>query len=348
MVKRVMLCLLTTALACMTLSVGLGCSDSTTQRSADPSEPIKIGVSFGVGDAARWPTEQGYMEDRAKELGADIEVRLNKTDEPKTQTQDCIEMIDSGINVLILTPRDTSAVKDIVDYAKEKNVPVVNYARVITNEKVDLFVGYDSGRIGQAMGQYLAELVYEGDYIILRGDPADNNAQLLYDGAMRYIEPIKDKINIILDAPVPGWSADEAKKMVLEAVTANGGTVDAIFAPNDKIAGACRAALDELGVTTPVVITGMDAELDAAKRIVAGTQGATIYMDLKELATSAVDQACNLATGKPAQANTNFDNGTEGGIEASLITGKLVTKENVDKLLIDTGYYTSEQIYGNQ
>ncbi|MEG0505373.1 MAG: substrate-binding domain-containing protein, partial [Raoultibacter sp.] len=333
------------ALACMTFTTSLGCSDQATQVSTD--EPLKIGVSLGVGEAARWPTEQAHMEARAKELGAEIEVRLNKTDEPKTQTQDCIEMIDSGIDVLVLTPRDTGNVKEILDYANSKNVPILNYARAITNEEVDLLVGYDSNRIGQTMGLYLAELVYKGDYIILRGDPADNNAQLQYDGAMRYIDPIKENINIILDAPVPGWSMDEAKKLVLEAVSANNGKVDAIFAPNDKIAGACREALDELGVTTPVVITGMDAELDAVKRVVAGTQSVTVYLDLRELATMAIDQACSLAKGEPVQSNTNFDNGSEKGIEATLITGKLVTKENIDKILIDTNYYTAEEVYGS-
>lgn len=306
----------------------------------------KIGVSFGVGAATRWENEKDYMETRAKEAGAQIEVRLNKTDEPKTQLEDCKELIDSGIDVLILTPRDVSNVGEILDYAKAKNVPVISYARVVLGQKVDLFVGYDSVRIGQTMGQYLSELVYEGDYIILRGDPGDNNGTLLYDGVMRGLEAVKPGINVILDAPVPGWSADEAKKLVLDAVAANGNRVDAILAPNDKIAGACVEALSELGVSAPVVITGMDAELDAAKRIVAGTQSMTIYMDLKELANTTIDQACNMARGEKVEVNTGFDNQSGTLIDANLITGQLVTKENLDKILIDSGYFTREQVYG--
>jgi len=30
-----------------------------------------------------------------------------------------------------------------------------------------------------------------------------------------------------------------------------------------------------------------------------------------------------------------------------LITGEMVTKENIDKILIESGYYTKEQVYGN-
>ena len=82
--------------------------------SSEPQKP-KLGVSFGVGGATRWVKEKQFMEDRAKELGADITVRFNTTDTPKTWREDCFELIDSGINVLIMIPRDLRQVDDIVD-----------------------------------------------------------------------------------------------------------------------------------------------------------------------------------------------------------------------------------------
>ena len=172
----------------------VGCNLSTTNKT------VKIGVSFGVGAASRWQSEKVYMEEKAKELGAEIEVRLNTTDTPKTQQEDCFELIDSGIDVLIITPRDVRKVKEIVDYAKEKNVKVISYARVVIGEQIDLYVGYDSNKMGQSMGQYITEKVYKGNYIILKGDENDFNTSLLYTGAMKYIDPIKNDINILLDA----------------------------------------------------------------------------------------------------------------------------------------------------
>lgn len=311
------------------------------------NKTAKIGVSFGAGPAVRWDHEKEYMEAHAKEIGADIEIRLNRTDEPKTQTEDCIEMIDSGIDVLILMPRKVDQMSEILAYAKKKNVPVISYARAILGEKVDLYVGYDSNRIGQKMGQYLSELVYEGDYILLEGDPGDNNALMLYEGAMRYIDPIKDSIHIILEEAVVGWSADEAKRLVTEAITNNGNHVDAILAPNDTIAGACAEVVAELGLKNHVVITGMDADLAAAQRIVAGTQDMTVYMDLKELANIAVDEAYHMATGQTVNVNAAFDNKSGSTIDANLITGQMVTKENLDRLLIDSGYFTKEEVYGS-
>lgn len=318
-----------------------GCSQSKNK------EDIKIGVSFGVGEAIRWENEAKYMSEEAEALGIQLEVRLNKTDKPKTQLEDCKEMIDNGIDVLILTPRDASKTSEILAYAKEHEVKVISYARVVLNDSVDLFVGYDSDKIGRTMGQYLTEMVYQGNYIILRGDEKDNNANLLYNGSMRYINEIADNINIILDAPVPGWSVDEAKNLVRQALADNDNQVDAILAPNDKIADGCIQVLDELGITNPVVITGMDAELTAAKHILDGKQSMTIYMDLRELAKTAVTEAYHMAIGETVNVNGEFDNNSEKPINANLINGKIVTDKNLEEVLVDSGYISKDDLYGN-
>ena len=86
-----------------------------------------------------------------------------------------------------------------------------------------------------------------------------------------------------------------------------------------------------------MVITGMDAELSAVKRLVAGTQDMTVYMDLKNLAETTVDQAYAMAKNEKITANTEIDIDDQKKIKAYLITGEMVTKENIDKVLIETG-----------
>lgn len=299
----------------------------------EQNKQVKIGVSFGVGPAARWPLELQYMEEKAKKLGVEIETRLNKGDTEKTQEQDCIELIDSGIDVLIYTPRNIYDTKGVIDYAREKGVKVISYARLVWEEKIDLFVGYDTNLIGKEMGKYATEKVYQGDYIILKGDKNDFNTQAVYDGMMTYVNQNKDSINIILDDYVSGWDAAIAKEMVKKAVQQNQNDVDAILAPNDKLAGAARQALVELGIQKEVLITGMDAELEALQRIACGTQSSTIYMDLKSLAYEVVGSAVTLIKDEKIEANTELNNGAKKDVKAYLINGEIVTKENLaDKL----------------
>lgn len=70
-------------------------------------------------------------------------------------------------------------------------------------------------------------------------------------------------------------------------------------------------------------------------------------MDLKNMASAAVDQAVALAKGEKVTANSEITNDKGEKIQVYLITGEMVTKENIDKVLIESGYYTKEQIYGN-
>ena len=117
---RKIVCLIS-AVIILILAVGCG---------SEPHKP-KLGVCFGVGGATRWVKEKQFMEERAKELGADFMIRFNTNDTPKSWREDCFELIDSGIDVLIMIPRDLRQVDDIVDYAKKKNVKVISYGRAI-------------------------------------------------------------------------------------------------------------------------------------------------------------------------------------------------------------------------
>ena len=146
---------------------------------------------------------------------------------------------------------------------------------------------------------------------------------------------------MILDEYVNGWSVDLAKRMLIDAIIKNDCKIDAVFAHNDIFAGAA-AEVKELGIKNPVIITGMDAETPALKRLLEGTQDATVYMDLKSMAYTAVNEAYNMATKKKPNVNES-----KFKIDAFLINGKLITRENIDRVLIAPGHFTHEQIYGN-
>lgn len=69
---------------------------------------------------------------------------------------------------------------------------------------------------------------------------------------------------------------------------------------------------------------------------------------MKELANTATDEAYHMAMGEKVNVNTKFDNDYEDGVDANLITGKLITAKNIDKILIEGGYFTKEEIYGTE
>lgn len=308
----------------------------------------KLGISFSVGPALRWQKESAFMQERAKALGLEVDMRFDTSGDPDKQIADCLELIDNGASVLIIMPRNVRQMGEVLTYAAQKDVKVISYARAIMDNKVELFVGYDCYKIGQSLGKHLTEKVYKGDVIVLKGDAADFNTPMLYYGAMQYIRPLVGEggLRIILDEYVAKWSPGEAKQMVKKAVAANKNHVDAILAPNDKLAEAAAEALQELKITKTVVITGMDAELSALKRLVNGTQDVTVHLDLKDMAYAAVDEANNIIKSRELSVNSVLDNEKAEKIKAYLVNGKIVTRENIDKVLIEPGYYSREEIYG--
>jgi D-xylose transport system substrate-binding protein len=94
-----------------------------------------------------------------------------------------------------------------------------------------------------------------------------------------------------------------------------------------------------------VPITGQDAELSGAIRIVQGTQSMTIFKDTRELGKRAVQMAVDLANGKKVDTQGRVVNNGKRDVPSVLLTPYIVTKENLDERLISSGYLTKEKVY---
>ena len=117
--------------------------------------------------------------------------------------------------------------------------------------------------------------------------------------------------------------------------------IDAILAPNDATAGASIEALKAQGLAGKVPVTGQDAELSAVQRIVQGTQAMTVFKDTRQLARVAIDAAIRLANQEALEIND-----TVVSVSSILLTPITIDKTNIDPVLIDSGYYTKEEVYG--
>jgi len=94
-----------------------------------------------------------------------------------------------------------------------------------------------------------------------------------------------------------------------------------------------------------VPITGQDAELSGAIRIVQGTQSMTIFKDTRELGKRAVQMALDLAGGKAIDTQGRVVNNGKRDVPSVLLTPFIVTKENLDERLISSGYLTKDKVY---
>ena len=92
-------------------------------------------------------------------------------------------------------------------------------------------------------------------------------------------------------------------------------------------------------------VTGQDAEVPSVKSIIADEQFATIFKDTRDLAKTAVEMASSVLECEEPTVNdtTSYDNGVKV-VPTNLLDPVVVYKDNYQKVLIDSGYYTQADL----
>ncbi len=330
------------------ISMGLAAAVGAVVLSAAPARAagVKVGLSLPTQREERWVKDGETMKAAAKAAGIDLRVQVTDNDAAK-QVAQCENLISQGVKVLILAPHDASSASVIVDKATKAGIKVISYDRLVTDSTADyVYLSFDNVKVGELQGEFITKKVPKGTYVVLAGSPTDNNAKLFREGAMKFIKPLADKgdIKIAMDQFVKDWQPSEAQKLCEQALTANQNRIDAVLAPNDGTAGGCIQALAAQGLAGKVPITGQDAELAGAIRIVRGTQSITIFKDTRLLGKKAIEMAAQLAAGQPVATNAAVNNGKKD-VPSVLLTPYVVDKQNLDKLLIDSGYLVKSAVY---
>ncbi len=330
-----------------TLCVTLGLVAATLWAGPAQAADVKVGLSLPTQREERWVKDKQVMEAEAKKNGIDLRVQVTDNDASK-QVAQCENLISQGVKVLILAPHDASSAAVIVSKAAKAGIAVISYDRLVTNSPLDYhYLSFDNLKVGELQGEYITKVAPKGNYIVLAGSPTDNNAKLFREGAMKYLKPLADKgdIKIVMDQFVKDWQPSEAQKLCEQALTANKNKIDAVLAPNDGTAGGCIQALAAQGLAGKIPITGQDAELSGAIRIIHGTQSITIFKDTRELGKMAIQMARDLAAGKAIDTQGRTVNNGKKDVPSVLLTPVVVTRENLDQLLISSGYLSHEQVY---
>lgn len=309
--------------------------------------PVRIGFSMDTLKEERWQRDKRLVEERAKEVGAVLDVQVANGDDA-VQTKQADNMLTKGVDVLIVAPHNGEIAASIVEAAHRKGVPVIAYDRLIRNSDVDLYISHQVERMGEMQADYALKHVPKGNYVLIGGSPSDYNALLLRKGQMNVLKPAIDRgdIKIISEQFAREWKAEEALRITEDALTRTGKKIHAVVASNDGTAGGAISALEAAGLAGKVLVTGQDAQKDAVQRIVKGTQTMTIYKSIQPLANGAVDAAIKLARKEPVDAPDKINNGKKD-VPAILLQPIVVDKSNVDSTIIKDGYHTRADIYGH-
>jgi len=312
---------------------------------AKTEKKLKIGASLPTQREEHWVRDAQKMKETAKKQNAELLLQVCDNDASRQMSQ-CENLLVEGIDILILAPHDATSASSIVEKAHQAGIKVISYDRLVLDADVDLYVSVDNLEVGRLQGKYLTERVPKGNYIVFGGAPTDNCAKLFKQGAMEIIQPLAKRgdIKIVMDQWITDWQPTMAMNLTENALTNNDNKIDAVLAPNDNTAGGIIQALSRVGLAGKIPVTGQDSELSAARRIVEGTQSMTIFKNSEKIAEETVLTAIKMAKGKKIDITTKVNN-KKMDVPAILFTPAVVDKNNIDAVLIDSGFLKRSDVY---
>jgi len=310
---------------------------------------VKIGFLIPASVGYRWPIDQKYVEKAASEAGIEVITRSAENDE-NLQLKQAKELLEMGVDVLIVVAANANTAAAIVRDAHEYNVPVIGYDRLIKNSDLDYLVTFEGAMIGNLMVDYAISKKPEGNYVMLWGDAGDVNALLIKDAQEATLKPFIDngKINIVYKTFVEDWSSANAYHIMQNVLAFSTKKIDAVITSYDGLAMGALKALEEVGYSGDVILTGQDAELESVKAVRDGRMSMTVYKSISTVASASVELAVKLARNeKVTNINSTINNGRKD-VPVLYLKPVAVTKSNIRETVIADKYYTEQQVFGDK
>ena len=324
----------------------------------------KVGVSMPTKDLQRWNQDGANMQAELEAAGYEVDLQYAGNDESQQLAQ--IEnMISGEVDVLVIAAIEASSLGEALDMAKAANIPVIAYDSLLMNsDAVSYYATFDNYKVGVTQGQYIVDTLdldnAEGPFNleITAGDPGDNNAPFFYNGAMDTLKPYIESGKLVVqsgqtafeEVGTPKWATETAQSRAENILSTHyakgsGNNVDVWLCSNDSTAlGVTNALAANYDGEYPI-ITGQDCDIANTKNMIAGKQSMSVFKDTRTLASQVVKMVGQILNGEEVEVNdtTTYDNGT-GVIPSFLCEPVFADANNYKELLIDSGYYTEDQL----
>jgi putative multiple sugar transport system substrate-binding protein len=369
--KRSVLALVASA----ALALGLvACAPATDGGSE--GEGGLVGIAMPTRSSERWIQDGDALKAQFEEAGFEVDLQYAEDDIP-TQVSQIENMVTKGAVALVVAAIDGTTLTNVLEEAASQDVVVIAYDRLLREtDAVSYYATFDNFKVGQQQawsvlnGLGLTELdgtpiadAPEGPFNIelFAGSLDDNNAFFFFEGAESVLNPLiedgtlvvksgQTDINAVATLRWDGETAQSRMEDILASQYSDGTKVDAVLSPYDGISRGIISALTDAGYVVGEdfpIISGQDAELDSVKAIIAGEQYATIFKDTRELAAKAAEMTIAALSGEEPEINDTetYDNGVKI-VPSYLLEPYIVVADNIQEQLVDSGYWTEEEING--
>ncbi len=222
------------------------------------SQPKKFVIGVSQCSEDIWRDKLNAELKTGEYLNDSIVVKLaSSNDDNVLQNKQVNQFVDEGVDLLIISPNQLSAISKAVERAYDKGIPVILYDRKTNSDKYTAFIGCDNYAIGKAMGNYIArQLQGKGRIVEIRGLEGSSPAMERHRGFMDAVKPYPG-IEVI--ASEGGNWKEESGIQAMKRILQKTQDFDYVFAHNDRLAWGAYVAAKQMGVKHPYKYTGVDA-----------------------------------------------------------------------------------------
>ena len=330
---------------------------STTAVSTKPSTAAgasgataagcKVGVSWNNYTEERWAKwDEPAIKAALTAAGAEY-LSNDAKSSAATQATNIDQLISQGAKVLIVLAQDGTAIKTSVTSASSQAIPVIGYDRLIEDPKA-LYITFDNKGVGKMQATEIMKAVPKGNYVVIKGNKADANADFLRSGMEEVIgAAVKSgDIKIVGETYTNDWKPALAQTEMEQFLTANSNKVDAVLSENDGMAGGVIAALKAQGLNGKVAVSGQDGDAAALNNVALGNQTVDVWKDARELGKAAGEAAVQLCAGTTVDKVTGTAPFTTPGgnnVSSIIIAPHPITKDNLN-VVLDAGWITKDKL----
>ncbi|GIP55024.1 MULTISPECIES: ribose ABC transporter substrate-binding protein RbsB [Paenibacillus] len=302
---------LTILLAAFLLILTTGCSLEppgwAKPKTGGDIKNMKIGLSVSTLNNPFFVSLKDGVVNEANKLGIETIVVDAQNDSAK-QSNDVDDLMQKGVNVLLINPTDSAAISTVVQSANNLGIPVITLDRSADQGEVEALVASDNAKGGKMAAEYIVQLLGKGAKVVELEGVA--GASATRERGKGFHEVADQDLKVIAKQTA---DFDRVKGLnVMENLLQANPDVQAVFAHNDEMALGAIEAIRSSGKDIPVI--GFDGNEDALKSIQAGQLTATVAQQPELIGQLAVQAAHDVLQGKTV----------EKSIPAPL---KLVTKE---------------------
>jgi putative multiple sugar transport system substrate-binding protein len=334
------------------------------------TEETYVGVAMPTRSLERWNKDgsqlQGLLEDAGYRV--DLQYADNEVEQQISQLQN---MINDGVNILVIASIDGTALAPILADAKAQDITVIAYDRLINETPdVDYYATFDNYQVGKYQGEFIRDALdldnADGPFNLepFAGSPDDNNAKFFFAGAWDVLLPYVEEGKLVVPSGkspasnddwqsvgIQGWGSEDAQNEMTNRLNASytGDTkLDVVLSPNDSLALGIAQALEGAGYAPGAdypVLTGQDGDQANVLNIIAGKQSMTVWKDTRELAAQVATMVGQIAAGEEVTVNDteSYDNGVKV-VPTFLLDPTVVTADNIQDTLIASEFYSAEDL----